>query len=402
MKLNRGPRVWAIALFAALFAGAAAYILYDAPDESAIILRRQEQAIQRIRMELSSIEGLSYQFIANQDLNDSLYAFGRRPNRYDSALANLSFTRHLESQRIVSSLLEEALFLDFDEVDRIPLTMTEDFLRPEIGAVRRFVWTRAVEADGVCVWMEDAFAVHDEHYLIASRLIKRLKTGEPIGVLVLLVNARHAAEIIDAGMMEGGDPVTTGMNFVVAGNGKILTASAADTIGETAEDVFGAQSGLGAILSQGQESGRFLAVLSGRRAPAIFTRIGEKTPYLVSVYPKTVDYTVLRRIVIACFFALVVGVAILFGFRGTKATDAQQLHTDIPTGDLPPELPPLSPRERQLLLLLTKGLSNKEIAWELGIKEQTVKNYLKPLYDKLGVHDRVSALLKLRSFHKST
>ena len=42
------------------------------------------------------------------------------------------------------------------------------------------------------------------------------------------------------------------------------------------------------------------------------------------------------------------------------------------------------------------GKTNKEIAYELGIAEQTVKNYVSTLYDKLGVHDRVSAVLRYR------
>lgn len=67
--------------------------------------------------------------------------------------------------------------------------MTEDFLRPEITVVRRFVWNRAIEADGVCVWMDDTFPVHGERYILAARLIKRLRTGEPIGILVLLINS---------------------------------------------------------------------------------------------------------------------------------------------------------------------------------------------------------------------
>lgn len=55
------------------------------------------------------------------------------------------------------------------------------------------------------------------------------------------------------------------------------------------------------------------------------------------------------------------------------------------------KLETLSEREREILSLLAIGKSNKEIASELGLREQTVKNYLHNIYKKLGVQDRVSA-----------
>ncbi len=58
----------------------------------------------------------------------------------------------------------------------------------------------------------------------------------------------------------------------------------------------------------------------------------------------------------------------------------------------------LTPRESELLRRVAEGLANKEIAWQLGIGEGTVKVYLSRLFDKLGVSDRYElALLGLRN-----
>jgi len=58
----------------------------------------------------------------------------------------------------------------------------------------------------------------------------------------------------------------------------------------------------------------------------------------------------------------------------------------------------LAPRERHVTGLIAQGLSNKEIAWSLGITEGTVKVYLSKLFDKLGVSDRFElALLALKN-----
>ncbi|MFQ5400327.1 MAG: response regulator [Anaerolineae bacterium] len=52
---------------------------------------------------------------------------------------------------------------------------------------------------------------------------------------------------------------------------------------------------------------------------------------------------------------------------------------------------PLSPRETEILEHVTKGLSNKEIAYKLGISHQTVKNHMTAILRKLRVDDRTQA-----------
>lgn len=52
---------------------------------------------------------------------------------------------------------------------------------------------------------------------------------------------------------------------------------------------------------------------------------------------------------------------------------------------------PLSPREMEILEHVTRGLSNKEIAFRLGISHQTVKNHMTAILRKLRVDDRTQA-----------
>jgi DNA-binding NarL/FixJ family response regulator len=52
---------------------------------------------------------------------------------------------------------------------------------------------------------------------------------------------------------------------------------------------------------------------------------------------------------------------------------------------------PLSPREMEILEHVTHGLSNKEIAYKLGISHQTVKNHMTAILRKLRVDDRTQA-----------
>jgi DNA-binding NarL/FixJ family response regulator len=58
---------------------------------------------------------------------------------------------------------------------------------------------------------------------------------------------------------------------------------------------------------------------------------------------------------------------------------------------------PLSQREMEILTYITRGASNKEIAYELSISQQTVKNHISNILRKLGVEDRTqAAVLALR------
>lgn len=61
------------------------------------------------------------------------------------------------------------------------------------------------------------------------------------------------------------------------------------------------------------------------------------------------------------------------------------------TDDVEERFVPLSPRETEILEYVTKGLSNKEIAHKLGISQQTVKNHMTSILNKLNVHDRTQA-----------
>ena len=62
------------------------------------------------------------------------------------------------------------------------------------------------------------------------------------------------------------------------------------------------------------------------------------------------------------------------------------------------ERSPLSTREREIVQLVAQGYKNKEMAEKMFISEQTVKNHLHNIFDKLGVSDRLE--LALYAIHK--
>jgi DNA-binding NarL/FixJ family response regulator len=70
----------------------------------------------------------------------------------------------------------------------------------------------------------------------------------------------------------------------------------------------------------------------------------------------------------------------------------------VPTGVRSRDRSPLSQREREIVALVAQGYKNKEMAEKLFISEQTVKNHLHNIFDKLGVSDRLE--LALYAIHK--
>jgi len=68
----------------------------------------------------------------------------------------------------------------------------------------------------------------------------------------------------------------------------------------------------------------------------------------------------------------------------------------------PSNLGRLSPRERQVAMLVSRGMKNKDIAGELKISENTVKRHLQSVFSKTGARDRLElAVLTAADFNKA-
>jgi DNA-binding NarL/FixJ family response regulator len=87
--------------------------------------------------------------------------------------------------------------------------------------------------------------------------------------------------------------------------------------------------------------------------------------------------------------------------RGQVWINSQQMHYLLDCLSQVPTLrvlnvkgkPLVTPREEQVVALVAEGLSNRDVASELGLSEHTVKKYMLRIFDKLGISTRVELVL---------
>ena len=84
--------------------------------------------------------------------------------------------------------------------------------------------------------------------------------------------------------------------------------------------------------------------------------------------------------------------------QGTRwVMEAYRNQSNRPAGSRPKVQ--LTPKETLIVSCVTQGMKNKEIALRVGTTEQVVKNYLRKVYDKLGVADRLELALYCLNHH---
>jgi PAS domain S-box-containing protein len=184
-----------------------------------------------------------------------------------------------------------------------------------------------------------------------------------------------ASESVCADVFDGLERVAL-PSYIVDGNGRIrwLNAAAVALLGDVRGQM---ASSVAAPDHQERSRDQFAQKMVGGRPRTDFEidlidRNGERTPMWVSSVP-------LRR------GRAVVGV---FGVARPRAA----------IGEPSPEAtePSLTPRQSEVLALLAEGKSTPELAAALGLAEETVRNHIRQLLRRLGVHSRLAAVAYAR------
>ena len=90
---------------------------------------------------------------------------------------------------------------------------------------------------------------------------------------------------------------------------------------------------------------------------------------------------------------------LLAAFRSPYESTASPASVGHDSGTDRPFLDPLTGREREVLVLMSSGLSNHEIATRLFVEVSTIKTYVNGIFRKLGVQNRTQAVVEARALH---
>jgi len=143
----------------------------------------------------------------------------------------------------------------------------------------------------------------------------------------------------------------------------------------------GVQGFSGLIYLRAQHPGVPVAIVSGNEEPAIIRRAIE---FGASGFiPKSLDVDSIGK---------AIG-AVLAGDTWTPPDVDLTAPEDKETADLVRRLATLTPQQVRVLMMLSEGLLNKQIAYELSVSEATVKAHVSAILDKLGVDSRTQAVI---------
>ena len=130
-----------------------------------------------------------------------------------------------------------------------------------------------------------------------------------------------------------------------------------------------------------------LALLAEANSPAIL--IAERSEHLPEAHATRLAGVIGRSITGPELIECVRRVA-----RGQRIVQRGNVTTMPPPDDVGARVRDrLTPKEMQIVALIVQGRKNKDIAAQLNTKEQVIKNYLRSIYDKIGVSDRLELAL---------
>jgi DNA-binding NarL/FixJ family response regulator len=137
----------------------------------------------------------------------------------------------------------------------------------------------------------------------------------------------------------------------------------------------------GLMYLRAQYPGVPVVVVSGNDDPAVIRRCMD---FGASGFiPKTLDTDGMRAAI----------AAVLNGGLWTPPDVDLEAGTDAETSALLSRLATLTPQQVRVLMMLSEGLLNKQIAYELSVSEATVKAHVSAILQKLGVESRTQAVI---------
>lgn len=394
-----------------------------------------------ISQQLLNLEEISFQFLANKDLNDALDGYSRQADRYQIAMANSVFANFLEGQAFINPEILNAVFWDYDDTAKKALTMRENLPNDYISSLKTSEFAARIRAAGGSpIWKQASITGEKvADVLFLGRMVRDTFSDEPLGFLVMSVDPSSLVETVrrlaEADLYYSIGTLRSEYLGIIDPRDKSVVARMRSTDSSKLVEVY--DSVIGGYVQQ-KASGEAMFIKEGLGNEELLFIVAEiphtswqlvlpmslrsSIGYLVSTDRQYVLNTVAGSLLalilsgLTAYFLLGPPSRRVSGETGGEASSAPGasgataadglLHdgcegpapcpslADIVRRDKSGTLSKLTEKELKLLCLIVKGHSNKMIADLMCVAEQTVKNSCSTLYQKLGVEDRVQATVK--------
>jgi DNA-binding NarL/FixJ family response regulator len=191
--------------------------------------------------------------------------------------------------------------------------------------------------------------------------------------------------LVRGGLREAVNGIVEGISIIEAGTFDEVS----DQLGKGAEidlvlldlTMPGVQGFSGLMYLRAQHPGTPVVIVSGNEDRGVIRRCIE---FGASGFiPKSVDVDTMRNAIRA----------VLDGGTWTPSDVDLSSPADRETSDLVKRLGSLTPQQVRVLMMLSEGLLNKQIAYELSVSEATVKAHVSAILQKLGVESRTQAVI---------
>ena len=392
-----------------------------------------EQVLNETVIQLDSkfkaYETISLQFVTNRSLNRLLSEYVKVRDFYAFSGKSEQFSSFFDGYAFADGSIYDAVFLDEINGQRKALTMGEDLSNRFIQNLRHSqIFQDSIAANGEVVWGKPIRAIETGQWLLpVGRRIKHLYTGEPLGVIIIFISEVDLIQAVND-YLNNNFYFSVGTfkhnyTMVVDEDGTIVMAPLHQNVGQNYRKSVRGRRRIGLAGQDKSGSTAWLATIQRQPVLMVKKRIPQTKWYLmvpVSLAEEIGGWSWVRvspGIAVGCFLGMIIYGGLLWRRRkqgsiselpqqhmlnpGLESRPGEPLSTsDLPvqpigeTSAPPPWLAELSERERTILRLIAQGYNNKEIANRMFVAEQTIKNYISVIYNKIGVHDRVHASLK--------
>lgn len=392
-----------------------------------------EQVLNETVIQLDSkfkaYETITLQFVANRSLNRLLSEYVKVSDFYAFSGKSEQFSSFFDGYAFTDDSIYDAVFLDEVNSQRKALTMGEGLSNRFIQNLRNSrIFHDAIAANGEVVWGKPLRITKTGQWLLPiGRRIKHLFTEAPLGVIIVFISEVNLIQTVNEYLNDNFyfsvGTIKHNYTMVVDEDGTIVMAPLHQNVGQNYCKSVQNQRWIGLAGPKKSGSSAWLATIQRQPVLMVKKRIPRTKWYLIVPVFLTEEnggWSWLRVspvIAVICFLGMIIYQGLLRCRRkqgsifelpqqpklnpGLESRDDEPLTTSgMPAQHIgesyppPPWLAELNERERTILRLIAQGCNNKEIANQMFVAEQTIKNYISVIYNKIGVHDRVHASLK--------